>query len=99
MFRAHLKLNEASDLDDEILQLRHKAARADLPKSSIDELTSNFAVAVQPLIESGRLMRSQGSALNVSRTFNGADYKVKLDFSTGNSESFVTQIKRFLFGR
>jgi hypothetical protein len=99
VFRAHLKLHDASDINEEVVRLRDKAERARLPKSSIEELISNFATVVQPLIESGRTMRSQGSVLNVTRTLDGAGYKVMLDFSTDNSVSLIERFKRLLLGR
>lgn len=99
MFRANIKLNEAVDVSVETALLRKKAERGRLSGAAVDGLIENFTAVVTPLVESGRLMRSQGSSFNVSRTIKGKGYDVKLEFATGGNQSFFAKLKSAIFGR
>ena len=99
MFRAKLKLNERTDIDLESDLLRKKAEGGRLSNASVNSLMSDFTSIVSPLIESGRLMQSQGSILNVTRSIRGSGYEVTVEFATGNNRSFFTWLKSRIWGR
>lgn len=99
MFRAKIKLNVDADVGVEATLLRQKAERGRLSDSAVNNLIENFTAAVTPLVESGRLMRSQGSNFNVTRSITGKGYDVKLEFSTVTNQSFVARLKNAIFDR
>lgn len=99
MFRAKIKLNEDADVGIVTALLRQKAERGRLSDSAANDLIENFTAAVTPLVESGRLMRSQGSSFNVTRSITGKGYDVKLEFTTGGNKSFFAKLKTAIFGR
>lgn len=98
MFRAEIKLKERTDIDLEIGFLRKKAERSRLSNAAVDSLIDDFTSVVEPLIESGRLMQSQGSSFNVTRTLKGSGYEVQLEFATGNNQSFFARLKSLILG-
>ena len=98
MFRAKLKLSERTDIDLEISLLRKKAERGRLPKTVVESLITDFTSVVAPLIESGRLMQSQGSSFNVTRSIKGSGYEMRLEFATGNNQSFFAKLKSLILG-
>lgn len=99
MFRAKIKLNERTDIDVEIGFLRKKAERSRVSNAAVDSLIDDFTSVVAPLIESGRMMKSQGSSFNVTRSIKGSGYEVKLEFATGNNQSFFARLKSLILGR
>ena len=98
MFRAKIRLNEQANIDVESSLLEKRAEREGLSAHAVESLTESFSLAIVPLIESGRLMKSQGSSFNVTRTIKGPGYDVKLEFATGSKQSAFTKIKNLIFG-
>lgn len=98
MFRAKLKLNERTEIAIECGLLRRKAERSRLSNVAVDSLIDDFTRAVEPLIESGRLMQSQGSSFNATRSIKGSGYEVQLEFATGNHQSFFARLKSLILG-
>ena len=98
MFRAKIRLNEQANIDVESSLLEKRAEREGLSAHAVESLTESFSLAIVPLIESGRLMKSQGSSFNVTRTIKGPGYDVELEFATGSKQSTFTKIKNLIFG-
>lgn len=98
MFRAKLKLNERTEVDLECGLLRKKAERSRLSNAAVESLIDDFTRAVEPLIESGRLMHSQGSSFNATRSIKGSGYEVQLEFATGNNQSFLARLRSLILG-
>jgi hypothetical protein len=99
VFHAKVNLCERTEINDEIHLLRKKAERSRLPTSSVDSLLECFVAAVTPLIESGRLMKAQGSSLNATRFIKGPDYNVQLMFTTSSRQSYFEKLKSYIFSR
>jgi hypothetical protein len=99
MFRAKIRLNEQADVNVESSLLKKRAEREGLSAHAVESLIGSFSLSVVPLIESGRLMKSQGSSFNVTRTIKGPGYDVKLAFATGSNQSVFAKIKNLIWGR
>ena len=99
MFRVKLKFDERTNVGLESGFLREKAVHNGLTTDSADRLIADFTSVVTPLIESARLMKSQGSSFNVTRAINGSGYEVQLEFTTGNGQSLFARLKGLNIGR
>lgn len=97
MFRAKIRLNEQADAEVESSLLKHRAEREGLSTHAVESLIESFSLAIVPMIESGRLMKSQGSSFNVTRTIEGPGYNVRLEFGTGSKQSAFAKIKNLIF--
>lgn len=83
MFRATIWLDDRANVGEEASLLRSRALRAGVKESSAEQLQSEFVHILGPLIDSGQILRGQGSELTVQRKLSGDGYTVDLRFGTG----------------
>lgn len=91
MLRYTIKATPASDVSTLVDNLASRAADAKLDPQTIELLTRNTRTVLSALVEQGRALAANGSAMNVTRDLAGPGYKIAVVF--GN------QRKRGLFAR
>lgn len=82
MFRTTIWLDDRANVEDEASLIRSRALRAGVKERSAEQLRSEFIQVVGPLVDSGKLLRGQGSQLTVQRKLSGEGYTIDLRFGT-----------------
>lgn len=92
MLTTIIKLHDGTEIEDECKSLRLKAKRSHLSDTETKMLIDEFLGIAVPMIESGRLMRSQGSSLDITRSLEGPGYVMQLEFATRDSRSLFARL-------
>ena len=99
MFRATVRLDERANQEKELASLRVKAEGAGLDPASVDLLEASFSQVLASLVETGRILKQQGSQIDVTRKFEDKRYSVTLKFGSGARPGFFAHLWRQLRGR
>jgi len=92
MLTTTVRLHDETEIEVECNSLRQKAKKSHLSDVETDVLIDHFVKTAMPLIASGRLMRSQGGNLNVTRSLKGLGYVMQIEFTTRNSRSLFARL-------
>ncbi len=96
MFRANVHVDECADVEKEARALSLRATRSGVSPQRATELATRFSEVLVPLIESGRLLKSHGSHLDVVRKIEGKGYTVNLKFGVNYKRGIWGRLKSLL---
>lgn len=92
MFHRILHLDESSDIEAEINQLKGEAERSNVADVEIEKIGSVIFSSITPLVESSKILKSQGSQISTVRTVRGPGYSIVVKFGSGQRPSLIKRI-------
>ena len=92
MFRHTIRATPSSDVAAVIGELERKASGAGLDTATLAAVVESTRTVLTALVEQGRALAANGSAMNVTRDLNGPGFNVKVQFGNRSKRSFLDML-------
>lgn len=95
MFKTTILINQETNIDDLINMLLKKVANSTMDSEQSSSLEEQFRLQVEPILNRGKDLHSNGSQLNIDTTVKAEGYEISVRGNFGTKGSFWKR----LFGK
>jgi len=92
VLRYTIKASPDSDVTALVDHLAVRATAANLDSQTVELLTRNTRTVLTALVEQGRALAANGSAMNVTRDLSGPGFKIAVVFGSQRKRGFLARL-------